>query len=84
LKDLMTKVKNKILSDPKAKKVFEDYAIKKTMDFSAWNNAAGNHAFDDSPEVFGITQSEGSHIRANFQTMDSAGWEKQLVSWGIV
>lgn len=30
-------------------------------------DAAGNHAFDDHPEVFGITENEGHDIRAFFQ-----------------
>lgn len=31
-------------------------------------DAAGNHAFDDYPELFNLTEHEGHQIRAYFQT----------------
>jgi hypothetical protein len=30
-------------------------------------DAAGNHAFDDYPEIFGISEEEGHQIRSFFQ-----------------
>lgn len=39
----------------------------KTIDALTWENAAGNHAFDDCPETYGITKSMGQQLRAAFQ-----------------
>src|SRR5271170_6983944 len=54
----------------------------------AWRleSAAGNHAFDDYPEVFGITEQEGHEIRAFFQTMpfielERDKFRKQVDDW---
>ena len=59
-----------------AKKVFMGYAYIKKLEISYINfsAAAGNHAFDDKPEVFGITKNEGHKIREYFQ-YDGMGGE---------
>lgn len=58
--------------------------------YMVWDCAAGNHLFDDHPELFGITKHEGHCIRAMFQ---NAGFgsdeskeqvEKNLIKWGLL
>jgi len=56
------------------------------LTFDQWEAAAGNHAFDDHPEAFGISENEGHHIRSMFQ---SASFNKedliqQLHGWGVI
>jgi hypothetical protein len=61
------------------KKISEDSTAKRYAGFDmlgkpqayCLEDAAGNHAFDDYPEVFGITENEGHQVRAFFQSSDS-------------
>jgi len=58
----------------------------KTIDYQTFNNAAGNHLFDDHPEIFDITENEGHSIRVSFQSAPFEGgeWKKELISWGVI
>lgn len=73
---LIEKVLSHINIFDEAKKVFMGYAHIKKLDISyiSFSSAAGNHAFDDKPEVFGITKNEGHKIREYFQ-YDGTGEE---------
>lgn len=66
---LIEKVLSRINIFSEAKEVFMGYAHIKKFEISYMNfsAAAGNHAFDDKPEVFGITKNEGHKIREYFQ-----------------
>ena len=62
--ELIKKVVLKIKTDPVS---FDAAGIFREVDAKQLENAAGNHAFDDHPEAFGIGVDEGHHIRAYFQ-----------------
>lgn len=51
-----------------------------------WHNCAGNHYFDDHPSKYDITESEGHHIRAFFQTNSYRDPEhiEELSKWGVI
>jgi len=52
-------------------------------DLFTWSNAAGNHAFDDYPEKYGITKHAGHCIRSMFQTKPETG-ESMLKELGAI
>jgi hypothetical protein len=69
LENLIKKVILKVKTDPEAKQLYIDFSGDFFFELttSRLENAAGNHAFDDHPEVFGITEHEGHCIRAYCQ-----------------
>jgi hypothetical protein len=84
VKELLRKVFGVI----KANAPIRDQIIHPKMKFDvmAWHNAAGNHWFDDHPELFDISQHEGHCIRAYFQQEDynNQSHVKELLDWGLI
>jgi len=74
LRDILIRIIGRLNIDSKARlhilthggsRTFVNRIMK--IDAYTWENAAGNHAFDDYPEVYGITKKEGHVVRASFQ-----------------
>ena len=66
MEELLEKVVKKILVTPDLHK-YVDFSGKYKPASHEFEDAAGNHAFDDYPDLFGITENEGHRIRAYFQ-----------------
>lgn len=69
IEELIKRVTRASLINEEAKKMWDvgqDIQYGKCAAYSL-EDAAGNHAFDDYPEAFGITEQEGHQIRAYFQ-----------------
>lgn len=63
----------RIFGNPESAECFRGFAFKgnlllKDLTYEHLSNAAGNHAFDDFPELFGLEKIEGRIIRSFFQT----------------
>jgi len=63
---LMRKVVRKIKENPELDKYVEIIRAHRST-AEIFEDAAGNHAFDDYPEVWDITEHEGHVIRGFFQ-----------------
>lgn len=66
LEELFKKVIRMVKVDPGLKNYLE-FNEKYKENYKSLEDAAGNHAFDDYPEMFNITKQEGHEIRAFFQ-----------------
>lgn len=67
---------NKAKRCPAITLCFNDYITPEKVE-----DAAGNHAFDDNPEFWGITKQQGHEIRAVFQyysTRNDEGFKKYI------
>ena len=83
MKEMIAQLVRKISCN---KKAIETYQLGSGSYYiCAWRleQAAGNHAFDDHYEDFGITEDDGHKIRAFFQGMHSSPLEFRTMvdSW---
>lgn len=86
MKEQIIRLARKIVADKDAMAMYASGAGLHHL--CAWRleQAAGNHAFDDHPEAFGISEEEGHEIRAFFQTMpfielERVKFRKQVDDW---
>lgn len=87
VKHLLLKIHEKVKSDKKLEEVLFQWGGRnrdKKITYMTWANAAGNHLFDDHPEQFDITESEGHHIRTFFQSSSEKTVEPQLKEIGVI
>lgn len=64
---LLSKVIEKMKTDHDALKRFYYFGGRYNNCIQTWENATGNHLFDDHHEIFDITEHEGHVIRSIFQ-----------------
>ena len=67
LEELLKKVVRMAKNDP-GLKTYLEFNEKYKENYKSLEDAAGNHAFDDYPDMFNITKQEGHTIRGFFQT----------------
>jgi hypothetical protein len=78
---------DRIKTDPVAAKMYKGYCNRPTLSLHRFGCAVGNHAFDDHPDAFGITEDEGHYIRAFFHNelwsgrSSKVAYEKQIKEW---
>ena len=72
IKEPLSKVLTAMQKDRSLLNRYTKSTFKDNQRITAENLAdlAGNHLFDDCPELFGISEIEGHKIRAYFQTID--------------
>jgi len=74
--EILTRIFYKIYEDSQSRAKYEICAgglPTGEINYFRMDNASGNHAFDDYPELFNITEHEGHHIRAAFQQVMGEG-----------
>ena len=76
MKNMIMQISRKIVANKEAFAVYARFAGMNHLCAHRLESAAGNHAFDDHPEAFDITEQEGHHIRAFFQQMPLMEAEK--------
>jgi len=77
LDPILRKIVKAIFTNEAARKVYRQYAVLfcnegktiaiEELCYYRLDCAAGNHCFDDEPEMFGIEKNEGHALRAAFQ-----------------
>lgn len=77
IENLIGKVVIRILKDPKLQE-YVDLSGRYKPASHAFEDAAGNHVFDDHFELFGITENEGHQIRAYFQQSKGCRYDADL------
>lgn len=68
-------------TDARAQDTFEGYSGRRVPTVDAVLSAGGNHAFDNCPQDFGITEHEGHCIRAMLQegqVRDEPGFQESI------
>ena len=83
MKELLFKVLNSINSN---KELQVRYNLSENMSIMDWHNSAGNHLFDDNPDLFGITENDGHQIRVYFQSRSYRDLDhiREMIEWGLL
>ena len=92
MKQVMQKIAERIRKYENVKQYLLTYGgykdKEKTITYQTYDNAAGNHLFDEHADIFDITKQQGHCVRAMFQ--EAIGVEAkeklrvQLVHWGVL